>query len=645
MLRICNFQSFGSEPREIGLDSLTYIIGPNGSGKTAALQALVRMFGVDPSHRRVQASDFHAPISATGTRETGPGPTLWVEADFEWEEATDTSGAVHPTVPPFFAHMQLTSGGDVPCARIRLTATLDPDGFVNEEIVWVIEADTAGTPIRCVDLSRHDRNLIQVHYVPARRDPADHISYAAASVLGRALRAANWMSERDSVATLTEQISKALAANTAITSIGAKLQEAWTTLHTGSYFENPVMSFGQSEVENVLRQMSVSFSPTPTGTPIDYTRLSDGQKSLLYISLVLTLQAIGREVLAGNSTAFDPDKLRPSVFTVIAVEEPENSLAPQYLGRIVKALRTACTQEDVQAVIATHSPSLMRRVPPENVRFLRLDEQRTTTVREIVLPEAEDEAHKYVREAVLAFPELYFSRLVVLGEGDSEVIVLPRFLAASGIAEDDASVTVVPLGGRHVNHFWRLLNVLKIPHVTLLDLDFARYHGGWGRIRYAANQLLKYSNAVQATEPFATKDVAALPKWKDPSIPADGSGEWKTFLEGFGVFFSAPIDLDIMMLEHYPTAYGIDDVTGLPLPDSPAREAVLGKARQNEAELAESIIRLFDTYHDLFDLGSKPASHLSALASLDDTALLEQIPPVLMRMITHVRSRLDEIPE
>jgi hypothetical protein len=57
-------------------------------------------------------------------------------------------------------------------------------------------------------------------------------------------------------------------------------------------------------------------------------------------------------------------------------------------------------------------------------------------------------------------PELYFSRLVVLGEGDSEQVVLPRVLAASGIAEDDASVSVVPLGGRHVNHFWRSLNEL-----------------------------------------------------------------------------------------------------------------------------------------------------------------------------------------
>jgi putative ATP-dependent endonuclease of OLD family len=81
----------------------------------------------------------------------------------------------------------------------------------------------------------------------------------------------------------------------------------------------------------------------------------------------------------------------------------------------------------------------------------------------------------------------------VLGEGDSEQVVLPRLLAAAGIAEDDASLSVVPLGGRHVNHFWRLLNELQIPHATLLDLDADRYHGGWGRVRNALKQI----NAVR----------------------------------------------------------------------------------------------------------------------------------------------------
>ncbi|MBN0266524.1 AAA family ATPase, partial [Pseudomonas aeruginosa] len=60
-IRLSNFQSFGVQPTELGLDDITYLIGPNGSGKTAALQALCRLFAFDPSLRRILRSDFHVP--------------------------------------------------------------------------------------------------------------------------------------------------------------------------------------------------------------------------------------------------------------------------------------------------------------------------------------------------------------------------------------------------------------------------------------------------------------------------------------------------------------------------------------------------------------------------------------------------------
>ena len=60
-IRITNFQSFGGEPTEFTLEEITYLIGPNGSGKTAVLQALCRLFAFDSSLRRVKRTDFHIP--------------------------------------------------------------------------------------------------------------------------------------------------------------------------------------------------------------------------------------------------------------------------------------------------------------------------------------------------------------------------------------------------------------------------------------------------------------------------------------------------------------------------------------------------------------------------------------------------------
>jgi len=643
-LRVSNFQSFGPGPTAITLDNLTYVLGPNGSGKTAVLEALSRLFSPLAAQRRIRLEDFHVRADQSVGEVQGGEPILWLEVDVEFPEAGDNGQ--HASVPPNFPHMAIETADCVPQTRVRLTASLAPDGVIDEKVEYVLEADEAGEPTRCADMTRYDRRHIEVHYLPARRDPADHISYTTASLIGRTLRAADWTTERATLNKLTADITDSLVANTAVANIGDRLTNEWHGLHKGAYFRDPSIAFGRGELEGVLSQLTVSFSPSHNGAPLPFERLSDGQKSLLYIALVLAWQSLARRVLTGEEKSLDADRLRPPVHTVVALEEPENSLAPQYLGRIIRQLRSACAHGDVQALIATHAPTLLRRVDPRSICFLRLDPARETTVHRIVLPEDDESASKYVREAVQAYPELYFSRFVVLGEGDSELVVLPRVLAAAGIAEDDASVSVVPLGGRHVNHFWRLLNKLQIPHATLLDLDAGRYNGGWGRVRNALNQV----NAVHPGT-YTKEDINQLPKWDDaddfPTFDdpdhSGGGGPIKA-LEERSVFFSHPVDLDLMMLEAYPDAYGADDLES----NEPTEEvivAVLGKRHVNEDRLPAEVRALFDDYHDGFDLGSKPAAHLAALASLTDEELLADLPDVLVRLVAYVRAKLAGLPE
>ncbi len=76
-------------------------------------------------------------------------------------------------------------------------------------------------------------------------------------------------------------------------------------------------------------------------------------------------------------------------------------------------------------------------------------------------------------------PEIYFARVVVLGEGASEDIVLPKMFEAAGLPMDENGIILAQLGGRHVNYLWKLLSDLEIPYATLLDLDLGRHQGGW----------------------------------------------------------------------------------------------------------------------------------------------------------------------
>lgn len=640
-LRISNFQSFGPTPTVIGLEAMSFLLGPNGTGKTAVLQALARLFGFDPSLRRVRRSDFHVTPAGLAKGDIGL-LTLWIEAQFEFSELKKPKGK-HATIPGHFAHMQLETADGIPRLRFRLAAQMDEDGDIEETMHYVVQVDADDEPVKMVAVQKHDRNAIQVHYLPARRDPTDHISYAANSLLGRALRAADWQTEREQIAGLTQDISEALAGNAAVGGIGAQLSAHWSALHKGTYYASPSVSFERNEIDNLLRHLTVGFAPGHGEPMVDFSRLSDGQQSLLYVSLVLSIQAIGRQVLDGTLDAFDVDKLRPAVFTLVAMEEPENSLSPHYLGRVIKALTTFSGHHDAQAVVATHAPSLLKRVAPENIRYLRLNADRQTVVKSIIMPDATDEAHKFVREAVQAFPELYFSRLVILGEGDSEEIVLTRLLRAKGLAEDDTSISVVPLGGRHVNHFWRLLHGLGIPQVTLLDLDLGRHQGGWGRVRYAIQQLLKFPTIESNLAPTHLVD---FPKWNGEQklLTSESGSDWLKFLELAGVFFSSPLDLDFAMLRQFPGAYSIED-DELEDPDDETVAAVLGKSHGDVGQYSEEEQPYFDAYHHQFKLGSKPAAHLEALAQLDDAVLNFDMPESIDRLLDMVKAKLAELPE
>lgn len=643
-LRLSNFRSFGADSTEIELDNVTYCLGPNGTGKTAVLQALARMFSLDPFQRKVRQSDFHVP--ANEDPEDAPEERkLWIEADFEFPELADDDADDDdlPAVPSNFAYMRLAGESGPAQVRFRLAATIDQDHDIDETFTYVTKEDAKGSPLEEARVSKQDRNAIQIHYLPARRDPAEHISYSASALLGRALRSADWSAEREQIKALTAQISESLGDNAAIDGIAEALADRWGELHKGAYYAKPSVSFTRNEIESLLRHLSVGFSPGHGESLVDFSRLSDGQQSLLYISLVLAMHSIGSKVLSGElADAFDIDKLRPALFTLIAIEEPENSLSPHYLGRVVRALTTFSEGQDAQALVATHSPALLRRVAPEYIRYLRLAENRTTDVKRIDLP-ADESAQKFVREGVQAFPELYFSRFVVLGEGDSEEIVLPRLMAARGTLGDDASISVVPLGGRHVNHFWRLLHGLGIPHITLLDLDLARHQGGWGRIKYAANQLLKFSDVLE--NDLTSEEIDAIPAWDgEQGLMIEDNG-WISRLEKFGVFFSSPLDLDFMMIEAYAKAYKIDDEE-LEEPDTDTLKAVLGKKHDVVGgQYSEEQQNYFGAYHARFKLDSKPTWHIRAMAGLTDKNLIDGLPDVLDRLLDRIDSELKDLPE
>ena len=235
-------------------------------------------------------------------------------------------------------------------------------------------------------------------------------------------------------------------------------------------------------------------TPGETGRPVQLREIGDGQRSLFHIAMTLSTIEIEAMIRSKHAEGFIDDRLALPALTLLALEEPENNLAPFFLSRIVnEVLRVDLLILRIfkRSSPATQRVSLAACHPMTCVTSGSTMPARTSVVRAITLPDGPEQESKFVREAVRSYPELYFARFVILAEGASEEVVIPRIAEALNLHIDRSFVAIVPLGGRHVNHFWRLLDGLRIPHATLLDLDAGRAGGGWGRIKNTCAQLLQ----------------------------------------------------------------------------------------------------------------------------------------------------------
>lgn len=644
-ITLSNFRCFGSEPVSINLEAgLTAFVGVNGTGKTAVMQAMHRLFGVTSDQRRVRRQDFHVSKDRT---EPIRQMVLVIEVVIAFPEL-DQAECDDSAVPEFFHQMAADDAGRLKC-RLRFDAMWSDDGSLDGTIEQTFRAiRTFGDFVEsdCTELKATDRARIQMIYVPAIRDGASQI---AAFLRGRLWRAINWsQSVRDTFTEVGTSLNDAFDGEDAVEIVATALKRRWQEVHSAGTDTTPLFRPVDLRFQEFIRKVEVAFSPDEAGRERGLEELSDGQRSLFHLAMTAATLDVEAHIAADPGLAgFHADGVPLPALTLIAIEEPENNLAPFYLSRIIHQVEDLTQGMHSQAIVSSHSASILARVDPIQVRHFRISaEDRTASVKAIRLPEGEEEASKYVREAVHAYPELYFARFVVLGEGASEEIVIPRIASAMGFPIDRSFVAVVPLGGRHVNHLWRLLTDLEIPHATLLDLDKGRFGGGWGRIKNACSQLI--ANGISPNELFAKPDptgpAANLAGFDGMKLDdRKNFKEWIDCLRRFNVFFCDPLDLDYTMLCAFADAYQVVEPNRHgPSKNGEPRDAVFGEDGESDVYGSDQD-ELLGWYRYLFLGRGKPSTHVRVLSSLSDDAIRDEAPEELRALLTLIRKKLDPL--
>ncbi|MCI8982275.1 MAG: AAA family ATPase [Hungatella sp.] len=680
-LKLYNYRCFGDEEQIIDIDNITAFIGNNSTGKTAALLALNCIFSNNSNDRILKRSDFHLP--------KGKNPdelecqNLYVEVVFTFNEL-DNGRNGENSVPPFFQSLVVNEPQGKPYLRIRLEATWEKsnntEGAIESKIYYITcpEKEEIQEENK-TKADRRDLDRIRVIYVPAVRDPSKQLKNVSGTMMYQVMNNINWSDiTKSKIKGKIDELNAQFLEEKGVSILGASVRTQWKNYDSDTRYSNAQLRFNSTDIDASIKKSEIVFLPAVTGKECTIDDMSDGLRSLFYISLVdsiLDVESKIREEIESD-TEHMSFNYKPPILTIIALEEPENHIAPHLIGQLIFNLENIASKNNAQTVLTSHSTAIIKRIDPENLRYFRLEANDCTTrIKAITLPDKEKLAdqYKFIKEAVKAYPELYFAKLVILGEGDSEEIILPKFWSAKNGNLDASGISIVPLGGRHVNHFWRLLNDLNIPHITLLDLDKERDGGGWGRIKYVLdqliqngvdrNKLLKIKNGIMTDE-----ELEGMLGWNVKD--ADALQSWIDYLEIYSVFFSSPLDIDFLMLEHYGEVY--KEILGEK--EGPRLMVNIGGKRQQKyiksietlgesyPEYEKRIIE--DVQHALKECGGegityteeqkklmvwytyfflnrgKPSTHIEALSKIEDKSLIASMPTVFSKIIAVAEKKL-----
>lgn len=656
-LIIKGFRSYDSEGVELTIEEdLVAFIGINSSGKSSAMEALRKLFGNTSYEKEFLREDFHV----------CPDEADVEKREIEIEVRIDFDDTEIAEISQYFSHMVVEEHGALPHIRLRLEACWEKsevleEGVIESKLFFIKvpfgEPESIESKVPCPP---HLKSLIQIIYIPAIRKPGEQLKYASGSIFHRVLKKIKWSDQfKTDFEEKINEINSLFDGIPEFATIRNSINTFWKKFHKDKRYEEANLSFGGSDYETILKNLEVSFDPSGIHRPYGVNDLGEGYRSLFYITLVCSLLEVEEQISQNQDGIGNSGPL----LTILAIEEPENHIAPQLLGRVINNLYKLSEKKKSQVVISSHTASIIKRVKPEGIYHFRIDSAKyNTVVKTIILPQETEDAYKYVKEAIYNYPEIYFAKLVVIGEGDSEEVLFNRLASVYNVNFDDHIITFAPLGNRFVNHIWKLLKSLDIPFITLLDLDIGREGGGFGRVKYAIKQLIEIGENKSKLLELDSNTVLPEPefekmhKWKvETDEDAVVIESWVNTLKEYNVYFSSPLDLDFLLLEHYFRSY----IATIPLKGGPripdrikepdkffekvktSIQATL-KSENARGEFYSDERKEQMIYYNYLFLGrGKPSTHIQALSTMTDEELRANIPGTLSEIFNKILEILE----
>ncbi|HEY3397848.1 MAG TPA: AAA family ATPase [Armatimonadota bacterium] len=452
-MKVEGFRSFGKSFDIEFADGLSVLVGENGAGKSAVIDAIRTILQEDEYGRAgLRDTDFHRPFEA----QAQASPSISISALFAGLSDEEQ-----------IAFLPWTDARDKATLNLRVENKLSArDRF--KRLVWGGASSASVFEWELME-------AINCIYLPPLRDAEAKLREGRGSRLARLLKnscrseleRAQKEGETHPLEQKVREFNENLAGD-ADGPIAAANQLIKARLHeaVGKVFgQDTKISFSEGTFDRLAESLRLLFFPQiDSSTPAEAFRSLEenslGYNNLLYLATVLAELS--------PAPGCGPEYLR-----ILLIEEPEAHLHPQLQTRLLGFLQEKAREERLQVIVTTHSPVLAAAAPIDSLIHMSCRGVAPTALRLSSCGLTEQSSHFLSRWLDATKSTLLFAKGVILVEGIAEALLVPELAkrvmgdlrreGKAGVPDSlaDAGISVINMNGIYFKHFMQLFCDLK----------------------------------------------------------------------------------------------------------------------------------------------------------------------------------------
>ncbi|HMV47439.1 MAG TPA: DUF2813 domain-containing protein [Blastocatellia bacterium] len=444
-LQIENFR--GLKNLELEFNDTTVLIGENNTGKTAVLDAI--KFALREVRSRkgcaFDAYDFHLPHASAKPSSAPPirlRLTFKEERPGEWGD--ERTGRL--------LRAKILQVDDDGFSRVILEVTGQFDAVTNDFTQGWDFLNLEGQPLQNLTESvlSQFQNEVSYHYLAALRDATRQFDAKGAFWRPFLKESTLTAEKRQEIEAMLAKVNGLIvASHESFSKVTTHLQDVDKVVPLAGKADSVSIDAVPARLFEILAKTQVNLG-TGTGAKMPVVRHGEGTQSLAVLMLFRAfLEAV------------------PQGLPIIALEEPEAHLHPS----AVRTLWHLIEGIPGQKIISTHSGDLLAEAPSETVVRLHRKNGNVSSRRLAQAGLEERQLRQFNFHIRHARGELLFARCWILGEGETEVTLIPELARILGKDLERVGVRCIAYRQSDIELYLKVADCFDINWVAICDND------------------------------------------------------------------------------------------------------------------------------------------------------------------------------